>query len=136
MQSLLYLKHSQTPPRARKRMHEEMQAQAFPGSAGGPASDAYAACFVPAPAVSAAEAFQAGGRPKRMKEKRKPKAGGPCTNCGTAMSSMWRPHNSKRAPRAPATPLPASSLRLHHDWAALRRSAQGCILPQGRSECS
>ena len=96
MQSLLYLKHSQTPPRARKRMHEEMQAQAFP-AADGPV-DAYAACFVPAPAISAAEVFQSGGRPKRMKEKRKPKTGGPCTNCGTAMSSMWRPHNSKREP--------------------------------------
>ncbi|CAK0756773.1 hypothetical protein CVIRNUC_002483 [Coccomyxa viridis] len=94
-ESLLYLKHSQTPPRARKRMHEDMQAQAFPGSVEGPANDAYAACFVPAPAISAVEAFQAGGRPKRMKEKRKPKTGGPCTNCGTAMSSMWRPHNSK-----------------------------------------
>ena len=122
MQSLLYLKHSQTPPRARKRMHEEMQAhQAFPASAEGPANDAYAACFVPAPAISAVEAFQAGARPKRMKEKRKPKTGGPCTNCGTAMSSMWRPHNSKREPRIPVTPLLSSSLYSHHNWAALRQ---------------
>ena len=115
MQCLLYLKHSQTPPRARKRMHEDMQAQAFPGSVEGPANDAYAACFVPAPAISAVEAFQAGGRPKRMKEKRKPKTGGPCTNCGTAMSSMWRPHNSKRALCVPATLLPASLYCTQHD---------------------
>ena len=90
MQSLLYLRHSKTPVKARKRMYEELEPEAFPSQ------DTQLAMtgFVQAPAEPV-QAFA--GAPKRFKERRKPKNGGPCTNCSTTMSSMWRPHNSKCA---------------------------------------
>ena len=91
VQSLLYLRHSKTPVKARKRMYEEMEQEAFPAQE----EHLAATGFVQAPM----EPVQAGnGPPKRFKERRKPKTGGPCTNCSTTMSSMWRPHNSKCKP--------------------------------------
>lgn len=69
--------------------HEALPAvpeQALPAAAGG---------FAQAPAVAPQGLA---GAPKKNKEKRPAKAGGPCTNCGATSSSMWRPHNSKGEP--------------------------------------
>ncbi len=96
MQSLLYLRHSKTPVKARKRMYEELEPEAFPSQD----NELAVTGFVQAPAEPV-QAFS--GAPKRFKERRKPKNGGPCTNCSTTMSSMWRPHNSKCEPTRPST---------------------------------
>ena len=92
MQSLLYLRHSRTPVKSRKRMYEAMeQEEEFPAKE----DHIVGTGFMQAPAepIQAAQAAT-----KKQKEKRKPKLGGPCTNCGTDVSSMWRPHNSKCEP--------------------------------------
>jgi hypothetical protein len=105
------MKKSQTPVKTRKRMHEEMEEpSAFEAPFDAPARNSRPFLVVRHGPVQASQA-----PPKRQKEKRKPKDGGPCTNCNTTMSSMWRPHNSKCAPLLLA-PIPsiACSVRFQH----------------------
>ena len=111
MQHLRYMQKSQTPVKTRKRMHEEMEEPgAFEAPCDAPARNSRPFLVVRRGPVQASQ-----GPPKRQKEKRKPKDGGPCTNCGTTMSSMWRPHNSKCAPLPlPPVPSTARSARFHY----------------------
>ncbi len=93
LQHLRYMRKSQTPVKMRKCMHEEMEE---PSACHAP-YDAPARTSRPFVVVCRGPVQASQCPPKRQKEKRKPKDGGPCTNCGTTVSSMWRPHNSKCA---------------------------------------